>query len=181
MLRSKKAVAGKAKRTPAVSDHGSGSENDNDNTERQSDNSDGEEPPRRRITDVPVDDDDDWREEDTHLQGLGVTTLASRNRDKEVQPIRKRGKVVVQGANSKASNAAKREARSNKMAALQKDINAFIASREELALELAGTHNVKIEEVRRRLQVTSSLKPTRAVTAYNAKVVALLDRENEGV
>ncbi|KAJ7063001.1 hypothetical protein B0H15DRAFT_958726 [Mycena belliarum] len=73
--------------------------------------SSGESPPPRNILDFPLDDGAaEWEDEDRQLQGLGTTTHHSRNRDKEIIPIRKYKKRPTDGVNGRATARKRREA-----------------------------------------------------------------------
>ncbi|KAJ7074922.1 hypothetical protein B0H15DRAFT_956968 [Mycena belliarum] len=137
-------------------------------------------PPPRRIIDFPLDDGEaGWEDEDQQLQGLGTTTHRSRNRAREVIPVRKRKRVVASGANARATVEKRREAKTEKMSSLAADIKAWEDEREERIEELAEKYGMKAKEVRRRLLSASTFKPGRAPSLYNAKISAIMARLNE--
>ncbi|KAJ7343744.1 hypothetical protein DFH08DRAFT_810296 [Mycena albidolilacea] len=111
------------------------------------------------VLDLPADDNNnDWVDEDTRLQGLGTTTHRSRNPLKAVIPRKRRSRVV--GAKRTADEEAARET-------------------EERAQDLAPKYGMKVKEVWRRVHASSAFKTRRKVSLYNAKISALMARLNE--
>lgn len=158
---------------PPSKDDNSDSEND----DRDSDS--GTPAPKRRVCDFER-DEGDYDDEDIRLEGLGTSTHRSRNPDKPVQAVRKRGKIIVEGDNARATAVKKADDKKNRFAALQVDLNSLEAEREERAAVLAAKHKIKLPEVRRRMHASSTYKQKRAVSSYNAKVSAVMADLNEG-
>ncbi|KAJ7441236.1 hypothetical protein FB451DRAFT_1414717 [Mycena latifolia] len=135
-------------------------------------------PPPGRIIDFPLDDGEaGWEDEDKQLQGLGTTTHRSRNRGRDVIPIRKR-KNTMSGANARATACKRKETKGSRMSDLARDVEAWEAEREERAQNLAEKYGMKVKEVRRRMLSASGFKTERKVSIYNAKISALMAKMN---
>ncbi|KAJ7238537.1 hypothetical protein B0H12DRAFT_1237895, partial [Mycena haematopus] len=119
-------------------------------------------PPKRRVVDFDP-EEDEWEDEDEQLRGMGATTHRSRHRAAPVIPVRKHRRVIVAGANDLAA-----------------DLNDWEVEREERAEMLAEKHSMKVKEVRRRMLSTSTFKPKRKVSVYNAKISRIMADLNTG-
>ncbi|KAJ7148709.1 hypothetical protein C8R43DRAFT_888795, partial [Mycena crocata] len=135
---------------------------------------------KRQIVDFDLDDGDpEWEDVDgAQLGGIGTTTHRSRNRGKPVIPIRKHRRRDA-GANSRASARKRKVAKGDKVGALAKDIKQWEIEREERVHELATKHDIKPKEVRRRMLASTTLKPTRKPSLYNAKISRIMADLNE--
>ncbi|KAJ7328690.1 hypothetical protein DFH08DRAFT_967111 [Mycena albidolilacea] len=141
------------------------------------------------VLDLPADDNDaDWVDEDTHLQGLGTTTHRSRNPLKAVIPRKRRSRVVgakrtadeeAARVNARATAKKRCETRLKNMEGLAADLDTLHQESEERAQELAAKYGMKVKEVRRRVHASSAFKTRRKVSLYNAKISALMARLNE--
>ncbi|KAJ7884618.1 hypothetical protein B0H14DRAFT_3432340 [Mycena olivaceomarginata] len=122
------------------------------------------------ILDLPADDNEaNWVDEDTHLQGLGTMTHRSRNPLKAVIPRKCRSRVV----------GAKRTADEKAARGLAADLDTLHQESEERAQELAAKYRMKVKEVRRRVHASSAFKTRHKVSLYNVKISALMARLNE--
>ncbi|KAJ7186273.1 hypothetical protein B0H12DRAFT_1246721 [Mycena haematopus] len=63
---------------------------------------------------------------------------------------------------------------------LAADLNDWEVEREERAEMLAEKHSMKVKEVRRRMLSTSTFKPKRKVSVYNAKISRIMADLNTG-
>ncbi|KAJ7119321.1 hypothetical protein C8R43DRAFT_960069 [Mycena crocata] len=128
-----------------------------------------------------VDDgDSEWEDVNgAQLAGLGNTTHRSRHRDKPVIPMRKHRRRDA-GTNSRASARKRKEVKEDKYGALAKDIKIWELEREERVHELAVKHSIKAHEVRRRMLASSTFKPARKPSLYNAKISRIMADLNEG-
>jgi hypothetical protein len=155
-----------------------------------SDSDSDETSPVLGVVDLAADDNDnDWEDEDTHLQGLGTTTHRSRNPHKAVIPRKRRSRVVgakrtadeeTARVNARATAKKRRETRLKNLEGLAADLDNWHQQGEEQAQELAVKYGMKVKEVRRRLHASSAFKTRRKVSLYNAKISALMARLNEG-
>ncbi|KAJ7787489.1 hypothetical protein B0H14DRAFT_3505436 [Mycena olivaceomarginata] len=116
----------------------------------------------RRVVDFDPEDQDWEDEDDVQLAGLGTTTHRSRHRTRRSIP-RKSGAVT-----------------GNRAKALAADIELWEADREEHANALAEKHGLKVKEVRRRMLSSTTFKPRRKVSTYNAKISRIMTDLNEG-
>jgi hypothetical protein len=151
-------------------------DNDNPDSEAESDTP----APARRIVDVQLDDgDDDW--EDLATQGLGTSTQThrSRNPGKPRIPL-KQHRRVAGGKNAHASALKRRNAKTSKMHRLGGDLDAIDAELVEHTERLATKYSMKPKEVRRRLLASSSYKPQRKPSLYNAKISVVMAELNTG-
>jgi hypothetical protein len=64
--------------------------------------------------------------------------------------------------------------------ALAADIEPWEADCEEHANALAEKHGLKVKEVRRRMLSSTTFKPRRKVSTYNAKISRIMTDLNEG-
>ncbi|KAJ7741227.1 hypothetical protein B0H14DRAFT_3515335 [Mycena olivaceomarginata] len=133
----------------------------------------------RRVVDFDPEDQDWEDEDDVQLAGLGTTTHRSRHRTRRSIPVRKH-RLVKRGANSRVTAEKKRAVTGNRAKALAADIELWEADREEHANALAEKHGLKVKEVRRRMLSSTTFKPRRKVSTYNAKISRIMTDLNEG-
>ncbi|KAJ7693719.1 hypothetical protein B0H14DRAFT_3531065 [Mycena olivaceomarginata] len=139
--------------------------------------------------DLDVDDDDDWEDEGTQLQGLGTTTHRSRHPHKTVIARKRRTCVAcakrttddeAARANTLATAQKCHETRVHNLQGLAEDLDDWQAQSEERAQEFSEKYGMKVKEVRCRLHASSAFKPRCKVSVYNAKISALVSRLNKG-
>ncbi|KAJ6522144.1 hypothetical protein DFH09DRAFT_1330788 [Mycena vulgaris] len=128
-------------------------------------------PQTRRIVDFDP-EEQDWEDEDVHLDGLGLTTHRSRNRTVPVIPVRKHRRRVA-GTNSRASAKA-RAVKAGVTLNFAADLAAWEVEREERAQQLADLHGMQLKEVRRRMLSQSAYAPKRKISLYNAKIARIM-------
>ncbi|KAJ6600990.1 hypothetical protein DFH09DRAFT_1069681 [Mycena vulgaris] len=134
----------------------------------------------RRVVDVQLDDEnDEWEDEKSQLQGLGTTTHRSRNPAKGVITIRKRRHIAT-GVNARATTRKRRGETAGRMQRLAEDLAALDAECEERAHELSDKHGMKLKEICRRMLSSSGFKTKCKVSLYNAKISAIMGKLNEG-
>ncbi|KAJ7934749.1 hypothetical protein B0H13DRAFT_2305523 [Mycena leptocephala] len=132
--------------------------------------------PARRIIDVQLDDgDDDWEDD---VPTLGTSTHRSRNPRQPRIPIQKQHRRVVVGKNGRASALKRRGASTSKMQRLGGDLDAIDVELVEHTDRLATKYSMKPNDVRRRLLASSSYKPQRKPSLYNAKISVLMAELN---
>ncbi|KAJ7813920.1 hypothetical protein B0H13DRAFT_2382098 [Mycena leptocephala] len=132
--------------------------------------------PARRIIDVQLDDgDDDWEDD---VPTLGTSTHRSRNPRQPRIPIQKQHRRVVVGKNGRASALKRRGASTSKMQRLGGDLDAIDVELAEHTDRLATKYSMKPNDVRRRLLASSSYKPQRKPSLYNAKISVLMAELN---
>jgi hypothetical protein len=66
------------------------------------------------------------------------------------------------------------------MQALAADIELWEGEHEERAIELAEKHGLKAKEVHRRMLSSTTFKPRRKVSTYNAKISRIMTDLNQG-
>lgn len=145
--------------------------------------------PRQAVDFVPDPEDPDFEEANAVLQGLGTTTLRTRNPHKPVLKPRKHRKAGAQAKRDVLGNrlvlgetarktADKRRATRANTKKLADTIESWVEERDAKALEFAEMYSVKIAEVRRRMGA-APFKKTRMPSLYNAKISALMEQENQ--
>jgi hypothetical protein len=134
----------------------------------------------RRVVDFDPEDNDWEDEDDAQLAGLGTTTHRSRHRTRRAIPVRQHRRLVKRGANARATAEKKRTVTGNRAKALAADIELWEADRKEHANALAEKHGAKVKEVRRRMLASTTFKPRRKVSAYNAKISHIMTDLNKG-
>ncbi|KAJ7159902.1 hypothetical protein C8R43DRAFT_1124265 [Mycena crocata] len=136
---------------------------------------------KRQIVNFALDDGNpEWEDMDgDQLGGIGTTTHRSRNRGKPVIPMRKHRRRDP-GTNSRATARKRKEAKGDKTGTLAQDIKQWELEREERVHELAAKHDIKAKEVRRRMLASTTLKPSRKPSLYNAKISRIMADLNEG-
>ncbi|KAF8166407.1 hypothetical protein K438DRAFT_261032 [Mycena galopus ATCC 62051] len=121
-------------------------------------------------------DDGDWEDEDA-LDGLATT---HRSCNPLAPLIRYRAKKKVsRGPNIRATQRKKRERKLKREQALAADILKHHESRDAEAQELADTHNIGVEEVKRRMMAGTKYRQTRKTSSYNALLALVLKDLNE--
>lgn len=132
----------------------------------------------RRVVDFDAEDNDWEDEEDVQLAGLGTTTHRSRHRNRHSIPVRRHRGFVKRRANARVTAEKKRVVTGNQAKALAADIELW--ERKERVHSLAETHELKVKEVRRRMLLSTTFKPHRRVSPYNAKISCIMADLNDG-
>ncbi|KAJ7814781.1 hypothetical protein B0H14DRAFT_3476796 [Mycena olivaceomarginata] len=89
-------------------------------------------------------------------------------------------RLVKRGANSRVTAEKKRAVTGNRAKALAADIELWEADHEEHVNALAEKHGLKVKEVRRHMLSSTTFKPRRKVSTYNAKISRIMTDLNEG-
>jgi hypothetical protein len=134
----------------------------------------------RRVVDFNPEDKDWEDEEDVQLAGLGTTTHRSRHRNRHSIPVRRHRGFVKRRANARVTAEKKRVVTGNQAKALAADIELWETECEERAHSLAEKHGLKVKEVRRRMLLSTTFKPHRRVSPYNAKISRIMADLNDG-